>query len=70
MPSEAFQKLLERVVSDDAFFARLESDREATLAEYDLTEDERQALRSGEAAKLSAVGLDERVSKLVRVCWV
>ena len=63
MPSAAFQELIERVITDEAFSARLEKEHEAALKEYDLTDDERQALLSGNQEALSALGLDERVSK-------
>ena len=33
------------------------------MAEYDLTDEERRALRSGDAAQLQAVGVDTRRSK-------
>ncbi len=67
MPSEAFQQLIERAVTDEAFASRLQSDRDAALADYELTEDERQALLSGDPEKLSALGLDERITKTYKI---
>lgn len=63
MPSPGFQQLIERVVTDEAFLARIEKEHEAALAEFDLTDDERQALLSGDQDKLAAFGVDERISK-------
>ena len=63
MPSRDFEKMVERAISDEAFAAKLQSDIEAAMAEYDLTDEEKQALRSRDAAQLQSLGLDERVSK-------
>jgi len=63
MPSEGFQQLIDRVISDEAFAQRLQTEPEAVLSEYQLTPDEFEALRSSDSAKLAAIGVDERVSK-------
>ena len=63
MPSQAFQQLMERAIADEAFAARLRTDRESVISEYDLTEDEQQALRSKDPAKMEALGVDRRISK-------
>jgi hypothetical protein len=66
MPSQGFEKLVERALSDEAFAARLKTDPDAVIAEYGLSPDEQQALRSGDPAQMEAVGADQRVSKAVR----
>ena len=63
MPSKGFEELIERAVSDEAFAERLRTDLEGAIAEYQLTEDEKQALRSRDSAQLRALGVDERISK-------
>ena len=63
MPSQGLEQLIERATSDQAFAARLQTDPEAAMAEYGLSDEERRALRSGDPAQLQAVGVDERVSK-------
>ena len=63
MPSQGFQQLMERAIADEAFAARLRTDREAVISEYDLTEDEKEALRSRDPARMEALGVDRRVSK-------
>jgi hypothetical protein len=69
MPSDSFRTVVERAITDEAFAARLRSDRETALAEYDLSDDEKQALISSDPDRLSALGLDDRVSKSFGACW-
>ncbi len=63
MPSEGFQQLIERVITDESFAQRLQTDHEGALSEYELSPDERESLLSGDASKLEAMGLDERIAK-------
>ena len=63
MPSVAFRELIERAITDDVFAERLKNEQEAALAGYDITEEERAALLSGDAEQQAAVGLDQRISK-------
>jgi hypothetical protein len=63
MPSEAFLRMIERAVSDEEFAARLQTDIEGAIAEFDLTEEEKQALLARDVAQLQALGVDERISK-------
>jgi hypothetical protein len=53
-------EVIERVMRDEAFRDRLAADPGATLAEFDLTPDERGAFGAG---KLSAEALEPRISK-------
>lgn len=68
MVSKAFEDLIERAVSDEAFAQRLKTDLAGAVAEYNLPEDEKQALLSRDPAQLQALGLDERISKAREVC--
>lgn len=63
MSLQALTQLLERAVTDEAFLAQLKVDFTAAVKGYDLTPDEIDALKSGDQARLGAVGVDERLSK-------
>ena len=56
-------QVVKRAISDAAFRRQLQSDPEGALKGFDLTGDERAALRSGDASKLSTLGIDQRMSK-------
>ena len=56
-------QVVKRAISDAAFRRQLQSDPEGALKGFDLSSDERAALRSGDAAKLSGFGVDQRMSK-------
>ena len=57
--------VLDRAAKDYRFnYRRMERPDDA-LAEYDLTEFEREALKSGERDMLISVGLDERITAWV-----
>jgi hypothetical protein len=64
MSKESLEQVIDRAASDATFAARLRSEPDAALAGFDLTEQEKQALRSGDPAQLQAAGVDERKSKL------
>jgi hypothetical protein len=63
MPSPAFHQLFERAFSDEAFAQKLQTEHEKALDEYELTAEEREALLSLDPARVSALGVDERISK-------
>lgn len=63
MPSPAFDALFDRVFTDEEFVKRLQTEHEAALADFELTDDERAALLSLDPAQVEALGVDERVSK-------
>ena len=56
-------QVVKRAISDAGFRRQLQSDPEGALKGFDLTSDERAALRSGDASKLSSLGIDQRMSK-------
>ena len=61
--STAFEELVERAVTDDAFAVRLKDDFDGTIAEFDITDEEREAILSPDPSRLRELGLDERISK-------
>ncbi len=61
--SETLSKVIERASTDAAFRAQLRSNPEAALAGYELTAEEKAALKSGDASKLSELGVDSRMTK-------
>ena len=56
-------QVVKRAISDAGFRRQLQSDPEGALKGFDLTSDERAALRSGDPSKLSALGVEQRMSK-------
>jgi len=56
-------QVVKRAISDAAFRRQLQSDPEGALKGFDLSSDERAALRSGDASKLTSLGIDQRMSK-------
>ena len=56
-------QVVKRAISDAGFRRQLQSDPEGALKGFDLSSDERAALRSGDASKLSSMGIDQRMSK-------
>jgi hypothetical protein len=63
MSRAALIQAVERVTTDAAFRAQLESDPVGALAGYDLTGEERTALLRRDPAKLQALGVEARVTK-------
>ncbi len=64
MSKEALTKVVQRAISDAAFRRQLASDASGALRGYDLTADEIGAMRTRDAAKLTAFGVDVRMSKV------
>lgn len=63
MSKEALAKVVQQAISDGGFRRRLASDPAGALSGFDLTADEATAIRSGDAGRLSALGVDQRMSK-------
>src|SRR5437870_11203283 len=63
MSKEALAKGVQRAVSDAAFRRQLNSDPSGALRGFDLSADEASALRTGDAGRLSSLGVDQRMSK-------
>ena len=64
MSRESVVQLITRALGDEKFVAEIKANPDAVLAQYDLTAEETAAIKSGNAAKLQEMGIDERVSKL------
>ena len=63
MSKEAIAKVVQRAISDGAFRRQLSSDPATALRGFDLTADETAAIRSGDAGRLTAMGVELRMSK-------
>ena len=70
MSYEAVQDVLNRAFSDEAFRRRMYAEPDEALAEYELTDEERVALRAISAEEREPVAelLDRRLSK--RPAWL
>jgi len=63
MSKEALAKVVQRAISDAAFRRQLNTDPTGALRGFDLSNDELSAVRTGDAGRLSALGIDQRMSK-------
>jgi hypothetical protein len=63
MTKEAVTKVVQRAISDGAFRRQLSNDPTTALRGFDLTPNETAAIRSGDSGRLSALGIDVRMSK-------
>ena len=61
--SKNLDKVIQRAISDAAFRRQLQTNPQAALRGFKLTDDEVAALRSGDAGKLGSLGIDQRMSK-------
>jgi hypothetical protein len=65
MSMQAMMAVLDRAAKDYRFNWRMIEAPDEALAEYNLTDAEREALKSGERDMLISVGLDERITAWV-----
>ena len=63
MSKEALAKVVQRAISDAAFRRQLNSDPAGALRGFDLSSDEMSAIRTGDAGRLTTLGVDQRMSK-------
>ncbi len=63
MSKAGVEALVKKAMADETFRRKLKENPDATLAGFDLTPEERQALKSRDSAKLKQLGVDERISK-------
>jgi hypothetical protein len=61
--NEAVKKVVQRAISDGAFRRQLSTDPSTALRGFDLSAAEAAAIRSGDAGRLTAFGVDLRMSK-------
>jgi len=67
MSKGAVNQVIQKAIGDAAFRRQLQSDPGKALAGFDLTKDERSAITSGDPAGLTALGVDQRMSKAFSV---
>ena len=63
MSREALAKVIQRSISDGAFRRQLSTDPTGALRGYDLSSDEFAAIKSGDANRLTTLGVEQRMSK-------
>lgn len=63
MSKAAITKVVQRAISDAGFRRQLSQDPTGALRGFDLSADETAALRAGDAGRLAALGVDQRMSK-------
>src|SRR5688572_608797 len=64
---DALTRVVSRAISDAAFRRQLQMNPEGTLKEFDLSAAEIAALTSRDATKLTALGVDQRMSRMLTV---
>lgn len=69
MSRPAMQAILDRACKDMRFNVKMIENPAAAFAEYDLTDEEKDALVSCERTKLVEVGLDERMTAWIPWQW-
>ena len=67
MSKEALVKVIQRSIDDAMFRRQLATDASGALRGYDLTADELSAMRSRDAERLAAFGIDRRMSKVFTI---
>jgi len=63
MSKAVVEALAQKAMSDESFRQQIKNNPDAALAGYDLTAEEKAAIKSGNAAKLRELGVDERITK-------
>ena len=65
MSKAGVEALVKKAMSDESFRKQIKDNPDTALAGYDLTPEEKAAIKSGNAAKLREFGVDERITKSV-----
>ena len=63
MSKAGVEALAQRAMAEEPFRQQLKSNPDTAMAGYDLTADEKAAIKSGNTAKLRELGVDERITK-------
>jgi len=63
MSKAGVEALAQKAMSDESFRQQLKSSPDTAMAGYDLTAEEKAAIKSGNTAKLRELGVDERITK-------
>jgi len=69
MSKQAMHAILDRACKDMRFNVRMIRQPDQAMDEYDVTPEERAALKSCQREKLVAVGLDERMTAWIPWQW-
>lgn len=64
MSKAGVEALVQKAMADEHFRKQLKENPDAALRGYDLTPEEATAIKTGDSAKLKALGVDERISKV------
>ncbi len=67
MSKAGIEAVVNKAMADETFRRKLKENPDAVLAGFDLTPEERTALKSGDSAKLKQLGVDERISKTMQL---
>lgn len=65
MSKAGVEALVKKAMSDESFRKQIKDNPDVALAGYDLSPEEKAAIKSGNAAKLRELGVDERITKSV-----
>jgi hypothetical protein len=63
MSKSSVQQVIQKAVSDAAFRRQLQREPAVALSGFDLTADERASITTGDPTRLTALGVDQRMSK-------
>ena len=63
MSKAGLDSLVQKAMADESFRKQIKENPDTALAGYDLTAEEKAAIKSGNAAKLRELGVDERITK-------
>ena len=63
MSTAVLEQVIQRAMDDEAFRDQISSNPAGALGAYDLSEEERIALANGDQAKLTTLGVPEKLSK-------
>ncbi len=67
MSKAGIEAVANKAMADETFRRKLKENPDAALAGFDLTPDERNAIKSGDSVKLKQLGVDERISKMFTI---
>jgi hypothetical protein len=57
------ESLVQKAMADETFRRKIKENPDSAMAGYDLTSEEKAAIKSGNTAKLRELGVDERITK-------
>ena len=63
MSKAGVEAFAEKAMADETFRRKIKENPDAALAGFDLTSEEKAAIKSGNASRLRELGVDERITK-------